>query len=158
MNSSDITNNDAIIRSQLQKFNTLWKAQDDIWQEAARRSGLPETAFWIIYILTVEDQKELTQAEICDAWFIPRQTCNSAIKKLEREGLVSLTTHKGAGNVKYLSLTDTGRSYADRHITPLTNADILSFSSFTANERELLLSLLQRQLDYLKKGTEKLWK
>ena len=146
------------LQEQLRRFNTLWKAQDDIWQGAARNSNLPETAFWIIYILTTEDIPELTQAELCDTWFIPRQTCNSAVKKLEREGLISLTTHKGAGNVKYLSLTDNGIAYAEKYIAPLTNADVLSFSSFTEEERELLLSLMQRQLDYLKKGTEKLWK
>lgn len=149
---------DSLLHEQLHRFNTLWKAQDDIWQDAARKSGLPETAFWIIYILTTEDKSELTQAELCDTWFIPRQTCNSAVKKLEREGLISLTTHKGAGNIKYLSLTKDGIAYAKKYITPLTNADVLSFSSFTEDERELLLSLMQRQLDYLKKGTEKLWK
>ena len=31
-------------------------------------------------------------------------------------------------------------------------------AGFTDEERELLLSLMQRQLDYLKKGTEGLWK
>lgn len=88
---------DSHLQEQLRIFNTLWKAQDDIWQEAARNSGLPETAFWIIYILTIENKAELTQAELCDTWFIPRQTCNSAVKKLEGKGLISLTTHKGAG-------------------------------------------------------------
>lgn len=149
---------DSHLQEQLRRFNTLWKAQDDIWQEAARNSGLPETAFWIIYILTIENKAELTQAELCDTWFIPRQTCNSAVKKLEGKGLISLTTHKGAGNIKYLSLTENGVSFASKYITPLTNADISSFSSFTDEERELLLSLMQRQLDYLKKGTEELWK
>ncbi len=149
---------DSNLQEQLRRFNTLWKAQDDIWQEAARNSGLTETAFWIIYILTTENNAELTQAELCDTWFIPRQTCNSAVKKLEREGLISLTTHKGAGNVKYLSLTENGIACAEKYIAPLTNADVLSFSSFTEEERDLLLSLMQRQLDYLKKGTENLWK
>lgn len=79
-------------------------------------------------------------------------------KKLEGKGLISLTTHKGAGNIKYLSITENGVSFANKYITPLTNADISSFSSFTDEERELLLSLMQRQLDYLKKGTEGLWK
>ena len=87
---------DSHLQEQLRIFNTLWKAQDDIWQEAARNSGLPETAFWIIYILTIENKAELTQAELCDTWFIPRQTCNSAVKKLEGKGLISLTTHKVA--------------------------------------------------------------
>ena len=94
---------DSHLQEQLRIFNTLWKAQDDIWQEAARNSGLPETAFWIIYILTIENKAELTQAELCDTWFIPRQTCNSAVKKLEGKGLISLTTHKGAGNIKFIN-------------------------------------------------------
>ena len=55
---------DSHLQEQLRIFNTLWKAQDDIWQEAARNSGLPETAFWIIYILTIENKAELTQAEL----------------------------------------------------------------------------------------------
>ena len=148
-----IKEKDRALRSELREFNTLWKAQDDIWQAAAKKSGLPENAFWILYVIVVEENPELTQAELCKSWFIPRQTCNSAVKKLEREDILSLTAHKGTGNVKYLALTDKGRTFADKYISPLTTADMKSFASFTDEERKLLLSLMQRQLDNLKKET-----
>ena len=147
------TDKNRILRDELREFNTLWKAQDDIWQAAAKKSGLPENAFWILYVIVIEENPELTQAELCKAWFIPRQTCNSAVKKLEKEGILTLQVHRGAGNVKYLALTEKGRGFADKYISPLTTADMESFSSFTDEERKLLLSLMQRQLDNLKKGT-----
>ena len=57
---------DSHLQEQLRIFNTLWKAQDDIWQEAARNSGLPETAFWIIYILNLLRQSYATHGSYPD--------------------------------------------------------------------------------------------
>lgn len=142
------------LKMQLRDFNKIWKEQDDLWREVAKKSNLPETSFWILYILVTEENPDMTQALLCDHWHITRQTCNSAIKRLEHEGLLALNTRKGAGNVKYLTLTDQGHKLADEIIMPLIKADIESFRSFTEEERRLILSLTERQLKYLKKETK----
>lgn len=144
--SSDINT----LKVQLRNYNQLWKEQDDIWRAAAKKTGLPETSFWILYILVIEEAPDMTQALLCDNWHITRQTCNSAIKKMEKDGLLNLTTRKGAGNIKFISLTAAGKKLADEIIMPLVKADLDSFCSFTEEERNLILSLTERQLRYLK--------
>lgn len=87
----------------------------------------------------------------------PRQTVNSAVKKLVSDGLVSLFTQKGYGNIKYLRLTPKGEELAAAYVAPLVQADIHSFSAFSPDERILLLKLMQQQLTSLKEYSEQLW-
>lgn len=143
---------DAHLLDQLQVFNELWKEQDDIWQAAAKKSGISDTAFWVMYVLTVDTGAPLTQSDMCDRWYIPRQTCNSAVKKLQMDGLVELSTAQGRGNTKYVTMTDAGRAFADKYIQPLADAGISSFAGFSDEERELLISFMRRMLDNLKAG------
>lgn len=69
-----------------------------------------------------------------------------------------LTFHaKGSGNIKYLRLTPKGEELAAAYVAPLVQADIHSFSAFSAEERSLLLKLMQQQLTSLKEYSEQLW-
>lgn len=89
---------DSVLIGQLELYNRLWKEQDDIWQKAARKSSLPRTSYWILYTIVVTSPAPLSQADLCEKWYFPRQTVNSAVKKLVSDGLVSLFTQKGSGN------------------------------------------------------------
>lgn len=66
----------------LREYNDSLKAIDDTYRAAARRFGLPECAFWILYTLRVE-RSPLTQSEICALQYQPKQTVHSALKRLE---------------------------------------------------------------------------
>ena len=81
---------DSVLIGQLELYNRLWKEQDDIWQKAARKSSLPRTSYWILYTIVVTSPAPLSQADLCEKWYFPRQTVNSAVKKLVSDGLVSL--------------------------------------------------------------------
>ena len=73
-------------------FNRETKKLDDVYRSAAKSCGVSECAFWILYTLRVEE-KPFTQAEICEFLIEPKQTVNSALKKLEaeRDALIRLT-------------------------------------------------------------------
>ena len=148
---------DSVLIGQLELYNRLWKEQDDIWQKAARKSGLPRTSYWILYTIVVTASSPLSQADLCEKWYFPRQTVNSAVKKLVSDGLVSLFTQKGSGNIKYLRFTPKGEELAAAYVAPLVQADIHSFSAFSPDERSLLLKLMQQQLTSLKEHSEQLW-
>ena len=119
---------DSVLIGQLELYNRLWKEQDDIWQKAARKSSLPRTSYWILYTIVVTSPAP-----------------------------VSLFTQKGSGNIKYLRLTPKGEELAAAYVAPLVQADIHSFSAFSAEERSLLLKLMQQQLTSLKEYSEQLW-
>ena len=136
---------DSVLIGQLELYNRLWKEQDDIWQKAARKSSLPRTSYWILYTIVVTSPAPLSQADLCEKWYFPRQTVNSVF------------TQKGSGNIKYLRLTPKGEELAAAYVAPLVQADIHSFSAFSAEERSLLLKLMQQQLTSLKEYSEQLW-
>ena len=71
-------------RNYILTYNQLLKECDTIYHTAAVNSGLSDCAFWILY--TVQDTEHIyTQSEICDNSSLPRQTVNSALKKLEKD-------------------------------------------------------------------------
>lgn len=56
--------------------------------------GFSDTAFWILYLLCKEE-RTYTQNDLADELCIAKQTVNSAIAKLVKEGYVELIPSKG---------------------------------------------------------------
>ncbi|MDD3429387.1 MAG: MarR family transcriptional regulator [Oscillospiraceae bacterium] len=133
-------------------LNKLFKAQDRFYYEAAAKAKLSETAFRIMYSL-YDSRKSITQSELCKDWYYSKQTINSAVKKLEEMEYVHLNAETGKGNRKRICLTPKGNAYGDENIKPLICAEKAALRCFTNEERELLLSLMQKQLQQLKEST-----
>lgn len=89
-------------------FNRETKKLDDVYRSAAKSCGISECAFWILYTLRVEE-KPFTQAEICEFLIEPKQTVNSALKKLEAEGYLTLSAGADQRS-KRVCLTEKGRA------------------------------------------------
>ena len=68
----------------LLEYNKETKRLDDLYRCAAKQCGISECAFWILYTLRAEE-RQFTQAEICEFLIEPKQTVHSALKKLEAE-------------------------------------------------------------------------
>lgn len=77
----------------------------------------------------------------------PRQTVNSAISGLVKNGYVSLKQLAGAGNTKAVYLTEKGTQLCRQIVIPLIEAEQHSLAQMTAEEVELCLKLSVRQLD-----------
>ncbi len=66
---------------------------------------------WILYALN--DGERHSQKQICEDWDIPRSTANTIIKDLENKNYVALSQIKGERRELLVSLTDSGKKYAD---------------------------------------------
>ncbi len=140
---------DEKIAEQRMIFNRIFKEQDYFYYQAAAKANLSEAAFWILFGIC-DSEKSWTQSEICREFYYSKQTVNSAVKRLEKMGFIRLMADRGNGNRKILVLTETGKAYCQAEIVPLIEAEQDAFVSFTDEEVEILLSLMQRQLDALK--------
>lgn len=126
-----MTNNE-FIRS----INRLLKECDTVYHAAAAKAGLSDCGFWILY--TLQDAGHTyTQSEICAIASMPRQTVNSALKKLERDGILTLEHSEGKLR-KGISLTEEGRAFSEKFITPVTAAEIRVCASFSNEEKAFL--------------------
>ena len=121
----------------IQLFNQLLKECDTVYHTAAVKGGLSDCAFWILYTLQDTDHT-YTQSEIGGLASMPRQTVNSALKKLEREGFLTLE-HTEDKLRKRICLTEKGQAFSEKHIKPVMDAEIRICASFPNDEKDLLL-------------------
>ena len=97
-------------------LNETWKENADIYRRMAKQLNLTDTVMWVLYTLRIEPG-EMTQSQMCEFLHEPKQTVNSALKKMEADGLITLQS--GANRrTKTIHLTDAGlalaRKTADR--------------------------------------------
>ena len=139
-----------------QEYNSMLKEWDDIYHQAAQRCGLSNAAYWLLYTLCDEEQ-ELSQNDFCKQWFLSKQTVNSAIAALKKEGYITLDTVSHSRR-KIIRLTKEGEAFCQEKVKPFLDADRASLSELSPEERSLMLSLMQKQLSLFKKGVQNLWK
>ena len=72
-----------------QEFISASKEIDDVYHMLALKFGLSDSAMWILCTMR-EANRELTQSEIAQEMSMSRQTVNSAIKNLEKQGYLRL--------------------------------------------------------------------
>ena len=95
-------------------LDAFWKSNDRIYNEntllyhrLARACGLPDCAFWLLYTLRSEEAP-LTQTQLSEQLSLPKQTVNSALKKLVEEGVLRLEAADGNLKNKRVCLTEAG--------------------------------------------------
>lgn len=123
-------------------FNRETKKLDDVYRSAAKSCGISECAFWILYTLRVEE-KPFTQAEICEFLIEPKQTVNSALKKLEAEGYLTLSAGADQRS-KRVCLTEKGERFVKAHVDRVPEAEAAALGAMTAAERDALIRLTGR--------------
>lgn len=122
----------------LQEFNRLQRLIDGAYHEAAVRLGLSDSELWLIYILS-SCTGGCPQAELCRATAMTKTTVNSALKKLERQGIVRLTPDGGRST--RVLFTEEGAALAARTAGRLMELESGIYEGWTPEERALLLRL-----------------
>ena len=69
------------------KWNQLATQQDEIYHLCAKRSGLPDAQFWLLYAIC-ETEDVLCQNAFCESWCYSKQTASAAVAALEKTELV----------------------------------------------------------------------
>lgn len=126
----------------LAAYNDIFKEQDDLYRAVARRCGLSDCAFWVLYALR-ESGRPMTQSDVCAAVYQPKQTVHSALKKLMAEGFLRLTEGRDRRS-KYLTLTEAGHALMARTVDDVVAAETAAMNTLAAEEQEQLLTLFRR--------------
>ncbi len=130
--------------SDLNRFNALVSEIDAIYHLFAQQMGVSDSVQHILYVLCAQGEG-CTQADICRVGAMSKQTIHSAIRGMERDGLLILT--EGVGRSRAIFLTDAGRRLMERVAHPLIEAENSIFAGWTAAERESYLRLTRRYVD-----------
>lgn len=135
-------------RQYILTYNQLLKECDNIYHEVAVRAGLSDCAFWILHALWEADHT-FTQSEIGDNASLSRQTVNSALKKLKKDGYLILEKISGKMG-KSILLTEKGEQFASTHIAPIAAAEERVCAQFTQQEQDVFLATFRTLVHRLK--------
>ena len=131
------------------------KEQDFIYHNVAVKYGLSDTAMWVLYNV-YESKDVITQQELCRQCFFAKQTVNTAITGLLKNGYVALEAIPGTRNQKKILLTAKGTALAESTIAPLMEAEARAYSALSREELESYLAMTTRLTVSLREETEKL--
>ena len=123
-------------------LDAFWKSNDRIYNEntllyhrLARACGLPDCAFWLLYTLRSEEAP-LTQTQLSEQLSLPKQTVNSALKKLVEEGVLRLEAADGNLKNKRVCLTEAGEAFLRRTVDRVFGVESAAAARLTEEERK----------------------
>lgn len=139
----------------LTEFNKLYKEINDLYHEVAVNSGLSDSSFDILYSI-FELGDGCLQSDIQKISFLPKQTINSSIHKLEKNGYIYFS--KGTGRTKHINLTNEGKLLIQEKIYPIIKCENNSFYSIDSKEQILMLNIFEKYIRSLNNEFNKLKK
>lgn len=133
----------------LSEYNAIFKQNDDLYRNLADQFGISDSVFWILYCIREQRDCPITQKQLCESFYMSKQTINSALKSLERSGYITLTPGKDRRS-KFLVLTDTGTELARRTVDQVLELEQLAIASMGQENMEQLLVLFRCYTEALK--------
>jgi len=126
---------------QIHRVNCLTNDLNGLYHQAALKFGLSDSSLFVLYMLYNKgDNCQLN--DICKGSGISKQTINSALRKLESEGILYLEQDKG--RAKRVRLTEAGKSYVMQTGARLLEAECHAFNDWSDEEVEQYLRLMEK--------------
>ncbi len=140
----------------LSSFNSIMLENDEIYHTVSRKLGLSDACLWILYALRADGtgkESALLQSELCTILSLPKQTVNSALKKMENDGYILLKSLDKT-RCKQVCLTQKGLDLARMTADRVINAENNTFAQLGEERRKMLLSLFQEYTLLLRKNMQ----
>ena len=136
----------------------LYTTLDHLYAAYARRYGESANSLYVLDTL-YRHRQGISQADICADLSLPKQTVGSIMARLQRRGLVDLTTSEADGRVKLCVLTEAGWAYCEPIMGELEAVELRCAAAIGAERLEQTkdtlvdyISLLEGELASLPKG------
>ncbi len=137
----------------MKRFNHLLGEIDGVYHEIALTLGLSDSVMMVLYTICDNGESCLLQ-EICRRSGVSKQTINSAIRKLESEGILYLES-AGPKN-KNVCLTEKGKIFAEGTAGKVIKMENKVLASWPKEAVEKYLELTERFLEDMKEKTKSL--
>lgn len=138
----------------IKRYDYIMNEINSIYHDAAMRMGISDSVQSILYAIC-ENGDRCLQSEIYKQTGISRQTINSAIRKLEKDGVVYL--EQGQGRNTIVCLTDAGKEVAEQKARPIIRIENEIFDEWTEEEVRMYQELTERYRDSLKEKVDALF-
>lgn len=131
------------VSKEMKRCNYLIGEIDAVYHEMAVNLGLSDSAMRILYAICDSGESCLLQ-EICRRSGVSKQTINSAIRKLEAEGIVYL--EPAGGKSKNVCLTKEGKRLAEQTVIRIMEAENDILASWAKEDVDKYLGLTEEFL------------
>lgn len=138
---------------ELKEVNRLYKELDDIYHDISLRLGISDSVLIIFYSI-VEMGDGCIQKDISEKFSISRQTINSAIKKLQSQGYITLKQGKGRDMHIYLTLD--GKKYTEDIVGPVMELENSVFKEMYPEESREFLRLTQKYVSLFREKVKQI--
>lgn len=128
----------------LLRFNHLVGEINSAYHEAALHFGFSDSEFQIIYTLSCEGGRCLL-GDICAYSGMSKQTVNSALRKLERDGILTLENYDG--KKKTAVFTERGKALADSTSAKIIASENRIYDSWGRENTEFYLKMTKEYLE-----------
>lgn len=122
---------------------------DEFYHTLAQAQGLSDSALWVLWSLA-ELGEGCTQTDICRQFLLSKQTVHSSVRKLERDGVLSL--RPGAGREVRLFLTSRGRELVREKVLPTMEAERTAAAGLTEAEWRDMIRLSRKWLSLFREA------
>lgn len=148
MDNKTISNKASDIAADAQTINRLFEQMNELYNAVARKRNLSSNAFSILYSLYECDG--LSQKQLSDRAYIPKQTVSYTVKKLREEGFISEEAF--SGRESRLMLTQQGREQVEADITPVIEAEHHALSTYGEKHRRTVIAAFESYVAQLKES------
>ena len=133
------------LKEVMYKINCLASDMDSLYHRAASKLGLSDSVMLVLYLL-YENGGKYPLGNIRRETGMRKQTLNSAVRKLESEGVLRSESEGSDcdGRTKLLRLTEKGKEYADSTVARLFGAECSTFDGWTDKEIHEYLRLTEK--------------
>lgn len=108
-------------RAYMRRIMMAVNIMEGLYVKGAQKSHTTDTIIYLLYALG--DGKPHTQKSIHERWLIPRTTLNTAVKKCEAAGYITLEPVPGCKRDLQICLTEAGRQYEQQVMGDLYAAE-----------------------------------
>lgn len=135
------------------EYNNIAKKYERIYSNMAKIFKLSDCTLWILYTLRTNEEK-ITQSEICNYSHQPKQTVNTALKKMESDGYIKLcygSDHKS----KQIEFTKKGIELCENTVDKIIAAECDTLLCLPEEELKAFLKLFRKYTKLLQQNMNK---
>ena len=132
----------------LKRINHLISELEQIYHQYALKYKISDSVFIILYTLSVEGG-ECALSDIVLLSGLPKQTVNSAIRKMEEEEIIFLS--ENGKRRKNVVLTEKGREKAEKSVVKLIEIENDIFSRWGEEKTERYIKETEEYNDLMRK-------
>ena len=135
----------------LKRLNHLQCEMSVVYHEMSHLCGLSDSTMQILYTICNFDEESCLLRDICRLTGLPKQTINSALRKLENEDIIFLETANAKN--KRVFLTQKGKQLSSETAEKIIDAEnriLADWGPETSEQYLALLKCLQKELQRMK--------